>query len=191
MKGRIQNVRPKDFDGVSFRSTLEADVAKVLSALGIPFSYEARKITLLEGFHCPFQKEKVRAITYTPDFEIGNVMIECKGFQTPEWRNKKKYLFQYLMQNEPNVSFYEIFDARKSLIAALDNHWSELGLAIEVTSKKLKSGKPLVHKTFSSLREAMAELHLEGKSYGSFVKSLTSSNVYAYGYKWHIKKLKL
>lgn len=191
MKGRIQNVRPKDFGGISFRSTLEADVAKVLTSLGIPFSYEARRITLLDGFYCPFQKEKIRAITYTPDFEVGNLMIECKGFETPEWRNKKKYLFQYLMRNEPNVSFYEIHDSRKSLIAALDNHWSELGLAIEVTSKKLKDGKPVVHKVYSSLKEAMADLNLEGKPYGSFLKSLTSDDVYVYGYKWKIKKLSL
>lgn len=65
MTERIQNVHPKEYNGVKYRSTLEADTAKVLSALNIPFLYEDRKITLLEGFNCPYEETKVRAITYT------------------------------------------------------------------------------------------------------------------------------
>ena len=71
--GRIQGTTPKEYNGVHYRSTLEADTAKTLDSLGIQFSYESRRITLLEGFRCCYQKEKVRAIHYTPDFIDGNI----------------------------------------------------------------------------------------------------------------------
>lgn len=190
MKSRIQNVKPKQYAGISFRSSLEADTARILTALHLPFSYEGRRITLLDGFYCPYQKEKVRALTYTPDFEIGSLMIECKGFETPEWRIKKKYLFQYLMHNEPEVCFYQIHDSRKSLLQALDNHWSSLGLAIEVSSKK-RAGKkqqstPATTKVYSSIQEAMQDLNISGKSIGPILKSLTGQTPFTYGYHWHL-----
>lgn len=190
MKSRIQNVKPKEFAGISFRSSLEADTARMLMALHLPFSYEGRRITLLEGFHCPYQKEKVRPLTYTPDFEVGSIMIECKGFETPEWRIKKKYLFQYLMHNEPDVCFYQIHDSRKSLLQALDNHWPSLGLAVQVSSQKRAGRKqqssPAVVKVYSSIQEAMQDLGLQGKSMGSILKSLTGQTDFTYGYNWRL-----
>ena len=70
MSERIVNVHEADYNGRHFRSTLEAETAKTLDTLGIPFAYEERKIELLKGFRSPFQKDKVRSITYTPDFII-------------------------------------------------------------------------------------------------------------------------
>ena len=134
-KERIQGVTEKVYNGVKYRSTLEANTAEILDLLGLPFEYEKRRITLLEGFRCPFQKDKVRAITYTPDFIIGPIMLECKGFETPEWKNKKKYIFKYLMEYEPATIFYEIKNCGRQLLQALDNHWTYLGYAIEVTPK--------------------------------------------------------
>ena len=65
--GRIQGTVPKEYKGIHFRSTLEADTAKTLDLLGVSYSYESRRITLLEGFRCSFQKDKVRAIHYIPE----------------------------------------------------------------------------------------------------------------------------
>ena len=93
MSERIVNVSSEglQYNGKTFRSKLETKVAEALDKLGIPYAYEERKIVLQEGFRCPYQKNKVRELTYTPDFEIGSsVLIECKGFETPEWKIKKK-----------------------------------------------------------------------------------------------------
>lgn len=188
---RIVNVHPKSYNGIKYRSTLEAETARNLDFLGIPFTYEARKIVLLDGFYCPFQKEKVRQITYTPDFEIGNIMIECKGFETPEWRNKKKYLFKYLMDNEPDTIFYQIHDSRKSLLEVLDKHWQTFGYRIEVTSKKRdkKTREPLHHKVYDSLQEAMEDLGIAYKSKGNILRSLSGKQDFVYCYNWKLKKM--
>jgi hypothetical protein len=88
----------------------------------------------------------VKAITYKPDFWVGNIIIECKGFETPEWKIKKKLVFKYLMEQEPDVIFYQVHDSRKELLKALDNHWAELGCAIHVTSKRDKKNGEYVSK---------------------------------------------
>ena len=187
MTERIQNVHPKEYDGIKYRSTLEADTAKVLSALGISFLYEHRKIILLEGFNCPYEDKKVRAITYTPDFEIplphGNIMLECKGFETPEWKNKRKYLYKYLMENEPNTKFYMVYSCKRDLIKALDNYWYDLGYCIEVINKK---GKSFI---FSSIKEAMKSLSLENKPFHRILNCLAGSIPQAFKYQWRLKKV--
>lgn len=188
MTERIQNVHPKEYNGIKYRSTLEADTAKVLSLLNIPFSYEDRKITLLEGFKCPYEDTKVRAITYTPDFEIpllGNkkLMLECKGFATPEWKNKRKYLFKYLMENEPDTMFKEINNCRKDLLKALDNYWYDLGYYIEATDKK---GNISI---FSSVSEAITTLSLERKPIGPILSCLVGNIDSTYKHSWQLKKI--
>lgn len=195
MSERIQNVQPKEWNGVNFRSTLEAKTAETLDALGIPYQYECRKIVLQEGFRCPYQKDKVRAITYTPDFEIGSsIILECKGFETPEWKNKKKMLFKYLIENEPSTCFYQIHDCGRQLLLALDNHWPYLGYHILVSPKPKKSRKALVPEAspsgheFDSIQEAMQSLHLQGKPLGSILQSLTGKREYAYNYNWQLVK---
>lgn len=185
MGSRIQGTTPKEYNGVHYRSTLEADTAENLDLLGIPFSYESRKITLLEGFRCNYQKEKVRAIHYIPDFIIGNIIIECKGFETPEWKQKKKYVFKYLMENEPNTYFHQTHDSGKDLVLALDSHWKSLGFQIKVVPKK----QPTKYFIFSSIKEAMNKLSLEGKAVGSIVRSLTGKAEYIYGYTWKLMKI--
>ena len=193
MSERIQNLgdnRNLEYKGVKYRSNLEVDTAKVLDALNIPFEYESRKIVLQEGFRCPYQKEKVRALTYTPDFLIGPIMLECKGFETPEWKIKKKMIFKWLMENEPETIFYQTHDAKKSILDVLDNHWSYLGIAIQVSPKPKKnmSSSP---KLYDSVSQAMEELGLSGKSKGAVLRSLTGNTMYVYGYNWKLVKLKL
>lgn len=193
MSARIQGVTPQEWNGIHFRSTLERDTAKALTDMGIPFRYEEVKFKLLDGFYSAYQKEKVRAITYTPDFLIGeNILIECKGFETPEWKLKKKYIYKYLQENEPQMCFYQIHDARKSLLEALDGHWSYLGCAVQVTPKPKKKNSaqndsPIL---YDSLHQAMEALNIHG-SIGTIFRSLTNQTAYTYGYKWKIIKLKI
>lgn len=191
MSERILNVdhkRTLGYNGRTFRSDFEVETAKTLDKMGISYEYETRKIILQEGFKCDYQKDKVRAITYTPDFQIGNILIECKGYETPEWKIKKKLLYKYLRENEPDTLFYQIHDCKKQLITALDKHWEMLGYYIQTTSKYSKN-KPLEIKSFSSIAEAMHELRLEGKSVGAIVGSLTGDREYVYQYNWKLIKI--
>lgn len=190
MSERIVNVHEQEYKGKKFRSTLEAQTAKTLDALGIPYRYEERKIVLQEGFRSPFQKDKVRAITYTPDFEIGSsILLECKGFETPEWKIKKKLLFKYLEENEPGVCFYQIHDTRKQLLLMLDHNWAYLGFAVEVTSKP-KKGESQTW-LFDSIEEAMECLSLKGKNIGPILKSLTGEKQWVYNYNFKLVKIRL
>jgi len=194
MTERILNVKETDYNGQHYRSTLEAETAKVLDSLGIPFQYEPRKITLQKGFRCPYQKDKVRDLTYTPDFIIGPIMLECKGFETPEWKIKKKLLFKYLMENEPDMIFHQVHDARKSLLEVLDNHLTYLGLYVEVSPKPKKvKGQfyPDTLRKYDSILEAMHDLGLKGKPIGAILKSLTGKTQYVYGYEWKLKHFKI
>lgn len=189
MSERIVNVHQADYGGKHFRSTLEAQTAKALDALGIPYQYEERKIELIEGFRSPFQKDKVRAVTYTPDFIIGPLMIECKGFETPEWKLKKKLVFKWLQENEADTIFYQIHDARKELLQILDKHWQYLGFAVRVTSKPTKK-TPSESKMFDSVAQAMDELSIYSPL-GAIMSSLIGKREYVMGYKWELVKLKI
>ena len=197
MSERIQNVHPKEYNGITYRSTLEAETAKVLSALNIPFEYEPRKIILQESFRSPFQKDKVRALTYTPDFIIGPIMLECKGFETPEWKIKKKLVLKWLQDNESKTLFYQVHDAKKSLLEVLDNHWSSLGYAIQVVLPKPlpdhldRNGEPANTLYFDSVQQAMEHLKLQGKPIGKILSVLTGEKEKAYKYKWKLFKIKL
>jgi hypothetical protein len=191
MSERIQNVHEKWYKGIKYKSTLEAETAEALDKMGLPIRYEERRLTLIEGFRCLYQKDKVKAITYKPDFWVGNIIIECKGFETPEWKIKKKLVFKYLMEQEPDVIFYQVHDSRKELLKALDNHWAELGCAIHVTSKRDKKNGEYVSKLYDSVKEALADLGMPNKSLGMIMRSLTGKTEYVFGYKWQVKKLKI
>lgn len=197
MTERIQNLgdnRCLEYKGVKYRSQLEVKTAEVLDALHIPFEYESRKLILQEGFRCSYQKDKVRSVTYTPDFIIGPIMLECKGFETPEWKIKKKLLFKYLSENEPDVIFHQIHDAGKHLLEALDSHLTYLGLCIEVSPKPKKvKGQfyPDTLRKYDSISEAMQDLGLNGKPIGAILRSLTGKAQYVYGYSWKLVKIKL
>lgn len=180
-----------EYNGRKFRSNFELHTAEVLDALGIPYEYETRKIVLVDKFRSPFQKDMVRAITYIPDFEIGPILLECKGFETPEWKIKKKLLFKYLQENEPNTIFYQIHDCRKQLIEALDPHWMYLGYAISATPKPSKKQKPedMQETVYDSLTQALELLNLKNKAVGPILRCLMGKTEYVYGYKWKLVKL--
>lgn len=190
MGERIQGVVPKEYNGTRYRSTLEAKTAEALDLMGVPFRYEKERMTLLESFRCPYQKDKVRAIHYTPDFMVGNIILECKGFETPEWNLKRKYIFKYLMENEPDTIFYQIKDSGRQLLQALDNHWTALGYAVQVTRKPKRNEIPNPM-LFDSVTEALHSLNLGSAVTGRIMKSLTGEKEYVYGYNWKLKRIEL
>jgi hypothetical protein len=159
--------------------------------MGLPIRYEERRLTVFEGFRCPFQKDKVIAVYYKPDFWVGDIILECKGFETPEWKIKKKLVFKWLMENEPDVLFYQIHDTRRELLKALDPHWSYLGYAIRVTSKKKKKKEQQFSRLYDSVAEALADLNIKTRALGSIMRSLTGKTQYVFGYNWKLEKLSI
>ncbi len=120
-RGKINSKR-KEVDGINFRSLLEAFCYRKLKEAGISSDYEKHKYVLLEGFHYPEssyedngktgyldkKKNKVRDITYTPDFvdPKGRWVIECKGYANERFPLKWKMFKALLMkQDDPPVLF--------------------------------------------------------------------------------------
>jgi hypothetical protein len=123
-------------------------------------------------------------------------MIECKGFETPEWKIKKKLLFKWLMENEPETIFYMVKNT-KQLLQALDNHWSYLGMAIKVTPKPkgkkatVSKGFPLGYKLYDSLDQAFDDLNLTNKPITPIIRSLIGKKEWVYNYNWKLIKINL
>lgn len=184
MSEHIVGVQQKEYKGVKYKSNLEADTAEFLDKLGIPWKYEAKTYTLLNSFYSKYQKRKVMPIEYTPDFFIGPIMIEMKGYETPDWKIKKKFFFKLLSEQEPDAIWY-MAKSLTQLILYLDNHWCSIGKIIQVTSKETKK-EPAVTYTFSSFKEALKQLKLENKPFGRILRSLTGEVQYVYNYDWKL-----
>lgn len=111
-KRRVQNATRTELDGIKFRSKLEAAIYQTLRDNNIQPDYEKLKYTLLPGFETVVngKNEKIRPITYTPDFSFiyDNILyiIEVKGFRTDGYKLKRKFILQRL-SSEP-VMFYEV-----------------------------------------------------------------------------------
>ena len=104
--GLVKNATPNEFDGIKFRSKLETYTYKKLKEAKIDAEYEKHKFELLPAFN--FHGEKVRAITYLPDFVGENFIIECKGFPNDAFPLKEK-LFKHLLVNIlPNSMYYVV-----------------------------------------------------------------------------------
>jgi hypothetical protein len=187
MSEHIVGVEPTVYNGFKYKSKLEAETAETLDKMGIPWEYETKTYTLQEGFYCPWQKRKVMPIDYKPDFFIGPVIIETKGWKTPDFKLKEKMFYKYLKENEPDAIYY-IVRNQKELLEVLDRHWDYLGFAVQVTSKGSKKQQPET-KLYNSIQQAMEELGLKGKSMTSVLRSLTGRTEYVYGYKWNLKKI--
>ena len=113
-----------------FRSRLEAYAAKRLEEEGVVFEYEPYSITLSPSFETKalsIEKKskvlkvvpnKIRAITYTPDFVGLDWIIETKGVRTPDfnikWKllkrelKKKTYLYMPTNQREVDEVIYSV-----------------------------------------------------------------------------------
>lgn len=186
MKERIQNVHPKTYNGIKFRSSLEAEVAKTLHQLNIPYSYEKVILTLKNSFS--YYGEIQRKITYKPDFIIGDLMIECKGFETPEWRLKKKYVLDYLLKTK-EYRFYQI-KSLKELYKVIDDNMEMFSYVIAVYDgkRKLLGEEDTLIGRYDSVKDAMKALGLEGKHNGNIHSCLLGNRPRAFGYIWKWEK---
>lgn len=123
MNRKVRNADYRVYDGIEFRSKFEMSVYKELKKQNIEFKYEPEKITLQNGFKpaSPYyidsaeHWEKVRAITYTPDFiaKIDNytVYIEAKGWETDRYIVKRKMFLDKIKDDKYSI-FIEVHTIR-------------------------------------------------------------------------------
>lgn len=74
---KVKNATPLVYEGIKFRSKLEVHCYIKLKENQIDALYEKNTFIILESFI--YDEEKVRKMTYTPDFVGEDFVIECKG----------------------------------------------------------------------------------------------------------------
>jgi len=134
---KIKNASAKEYNGIKFKSTLEASIYKRLIQLGITPEYEKHTFVLWDGFvpTIPFYTKNVfkrkdyrikvislatvqdtrplTSITYTPDFYFEyngkKIVIEAKGFVNDVFPYKFK-MFKGYLEQQPDKDSYEIWE---------------------------------------------------------------------------------
>lgn len=128
MKGnkKVINATAVSEDNIEFRSKAEKTMYDLLKDSGLQFRHEPAAIELLRGFYPTYpwysgtkeRKDKIRSITYTPDFVVDGSycthIIEVKGFITDRYPLKRKMLLS-IMQNLSDFRFYEVHTKRDML----------------------------------------------------------------------------
>ena len=106
-----------EYDGIKFRSKLEAYCYKKLKEANIYAEYEQHRYTLLPNFK--FDNKTIRAITYLPDFVGKNFVIECKGYANESFPLREKLFKYYLTKNEPHMQYF-LVKTQKQIDALID-----------------------------------------------------------------------
>ena len=101
---RVKNATPLVYDSIQFKSKLEVYCYRRLKECNILANYEPIKFVIQPGF--TLFNEKIRPITYTPDFVGNNFIIECKGMQTDTFKIKWKLFKYYLFTNNISYKLY-------------------------------------------------------------------------------------
>ena len=122
---QIKNATPTYYNGVKYRSKLEARCAEILDKAGISFEYESLKIELLPKFI--YMGKTYQPWTYKSDFVIlDNILLEVKGFrQADNYVNKRKMILKHIIDNKLPYSFYEIYS--DSHLRSLLGKYKKLG----------------------------------------------------------------
>lgn len=92
--GKVRNATPTEVDNIKFKSKLEAYTYLQLKKAGIEAEYEPTHFTLIPAFI--YNNEKVRKMTYLPDFVGKDFIIECKGLITDSFPLRWK-VFKYIL----------------------------------------------------------------------------------------------
>ena len=93
-QGKVRNATPILIDDIHFKSKLEGYCYEQLKKANIDAKYEPTHFTLLPAFQ--YKNEKIRKMTYKPDFVGDNFIIECKGLVTDSFPLRWK-LFKYVL----------------------------------------------------------------------------------------------
>jgi hypothetical protein len=103
-KGRVKNATAVDKYGIHFRSKLECYTYEAFTNARIPVKYEPKHFTLLPGFE--FMGEKIRPITYLPDFIGKGFVVECKGLVGDAFPLRFKLFKYYLKRHHSKMKCY-------------------------------------------------------------------------------------
>lgn len=103
-KGRVKNATAVDKYGIHFRSKLECYTYEAFMNAGIPVKYEPKHFTLLPKF--TYMDEKIRPITYLPDFIGKNFVVECKGLMGDSFPLRFKLFKHYLKRHRSKMKCY-------------------------------------------------------------------------------------
>lgn len=103
---KIKNATKVEVNGIKFRSKLEAYCYSKLIESNLLVNYEEETFVLQEAFE--YNGEKIRPITYTPDFTHSDFIIECKGFGNDLWPMKCKMFKKILYQSGDNRKFFVV-----------------------------------------------------------------------------------
>ena len=116
-EGRVKNAQPNIYDGIKFRSKLETYTYKKLKEAGIFAEYESTHFELIPKFE--YNTEKVRAMTYLPDFMGKDFIIECKGLIGDSFPLRWKIFKYTLMQKGLKYKLYLVRN-QKEVDAMID-----------------------------------------------------------------------
>lgn len=103
-KGKVRNATKVDKYGLHFRSKLECYTYEAFINAGIPVQYEPKHFTLLPKFE--YQQEKIRAMTYLPDFIGNGFIVECKGLMGDSFPLRWKLFKYYLKKHRSKMKCY-------------------------------------------------------------------------------------
>lgn len=116
-QGKVKNAQPNIYDGIRFRSKLETYTYKKLKEAKIPAEYESTHFELIPKFE--YNGEKVRAMTYLPDFIGKDFIIECKGLIGDSFPLRWKIFKYTLMKSNSNYKLYLVRN-QKQVEAMID-----------------------------------------------------------------------
>ena len=103
-KGRVKNATKVSKYGIDFKSNLECYTYEALTNAGIPVKYEPKHFTLLPKFE--YLQEKIRPITYLPDFIVNGFVVECKGLMGDSFPLRFKLFKYYLKRHRSKMKCY-------------------------------------------------------------------------------------
>ena len=103
-RGKVKNVTAVDAYGLHFRSKLELYTYEAFIKAGIPVKYEPKHFTLLPKFE--YLGEKIRPITYLPDFVGKGFVVECKGLLADSFPLRSKLFKYYLKRHHSKMKCY-------------------------------------------------------------------------------------
>ena len=104
VKSKVKNATAVDAYGIHFRSKLELYTYEAFMKAGIPVKYEPKHFTLLPKFE--FMGEKIRPITYLPDFMGKGFVVECKGLITDSFPLRYKLFKYYLHKHRSKMKCF-------------------------------------------------------------------------------------
>lgn len=107
----------------AFRSSWEANIARILNKKEIKWEYEKHTFEFNLS-----ENDKYSLKHYLPDFFIGNnIIIEVKGFWEPTSRNRAKYFSQQYKQFKYCIVDQDMYANLKSVYKPIIPEWEEDG----------------------------------------------------------------